>query len=94
MLLIVVEHFLTADGKYYFPEWIEQVHEKLKAFDGFLSIEIIQDVEVTSRDLLLMRFENMELLRQWSNSQVHADMLTMLRPYMMKRQKSQIFKSE
>ena len=92
MLLILVEHYLNQEGKNYFEEWINEVRIILGKYKGFQSIEKNEDIENTDRSLLLLKFENLELLRIWSSSQEHDKMIKLLKKYMIKKQKSQIFR--
>ncbi len=92
MLLILVEHYLDKSGKEYFDKWINEVRSILNKFEGFQSIEKLEDVEDKERNLLLLKFDNIELLRKWSNSEEHNDMIKRLNKYMLKKQKSQILR--
>ncbi len=92
MLLILVEHYLDKSGKEYFDKWINKVRIILNKFKGFQSIEKLEDVEDKERNLLLLKFENIELLREWSNSEEHNNMIRLLKNHMVKKQKSQILR--
>ncbi len=92
MLLILVEHYLDKSGKEYFDKWINEVRIILNKFKGFQSIEKLEDVEDKERSLLLLKFENIELLREWSNSEEHNNMIKLLEKHMIKKQKSQILR--
>lgn len=92
MLLILVEHYLDKSGKDYFEKWINEVGTVLSNFKGFQSIEKLEDVEDKERNLLLLKFENIELLREWSNSEEHEKVLGLLKHYTIKKQKSQILR--
>ncbi len=92
MLLILVEHYLDKSGKEYFDEWINEVRIILNKFKGFQSIEKLEDIEDKERNLLLLKFENIKLLRKWSNSEEHNNMIKRLKNHMIKKQKSQILR--
>ena len=92
MILVLVEHYLTEEAQYFFPEWISQVREALRDFEGFIALDQIKDLQDDSRSLLLLKFESIELLRVWSSSEIHDQMLEKLKPVMLKKQYSQIFK--
>jgi len=92
MILILVEHHLNKLGKEYFEEWTNEVRIILQKFEGFQSLNMIEDIENTNRDILLLKFENIELLRIWSKSHEHNQMIEQLTKFMTKKQKSQVLK--
>jgi antibiotic biosynthesis monooxygenase (ABM) superfamily enzyme len=93
MVYVFVEHFLNDQGYQYFTNWVSQVADELSYFQGFLSIEILRDVKNPQRNLLLLKFDQLENLRSWSKSKKHQNCLSQLKPYMVKKQWSQIFES-
>ncbi len=92
MLLVLVEHFLDKSGKEYFDKWINEVRIILNNFKGFQSIERLEDVEDKDRNLLLLKFENLKLLKEWSNSEEHDNMIRLLKNHMVKKQKVHILR--
>ena len=78
MVIVLVEHFLSEEGQRYFPEWIEEIAEVLRGFEGFISIRQLTDVENPERCHLLLRFESLDLLRAWADSEEHDQMIERL----------------
>lgn len=93
MVIVFVEHFLNEEGQRYFPTWIEEIAEVLRDFEGFLSIRQLTDVEDPERCHLLLRFESVELLRAWADSDAHDRMIDRLAPYQKRKQTSEIFRA-
>lgn len=91
MILVIVEHFLTEDGKIFFPEWLKLAENELIQYQGFIKIQKIDDVENDQRSLILLQFDKLENLKNWSKSEIHDNCLEQLKPYMIQKQKSQIF---
>lgn len=91
MIIVIVEHFLDKDGHSYFPEWVQGVELVLKRWPGFIDIQVLQNVERLEANCLLLRFENLELLRKWAVSEDHQSILDQLAPYREKKQQSQLF---
>lgn len=79
----------------YFPTWIEQIAGVLQEFEGFMSIQPLVEIDHPERCmlLLLLRFERLDLVRQWPASPEHDDMIDHLTPYPERKQESQIFEA-
>ncbi len=92
MLFVLIEHYLDKSGKEYFDKWLNEVRIVLTKFNGFQFLEKVEDVEDKERDLLLLKFENLELLRKWANSEEHNNMIKLLENHMLKKQTSQIIR--
>ena len=93
MIIVVVEHFLNEDGQQYFPTWIDEIAEVLRDVDGFISIRQLTDIDHPERCSLLLRFESMDLLREWADSDEHDRMIERLAPYRKRKQTSQLFRA-
>ncbi len=89
-VLIIVEHFLSSEGRSYFDEWLEEVYKTLQKFEGYRSIRRIYDTGNNERTLLHLRFSELDLLRSWSSSEEHDEMLDSIRPDQLEKQKSQV----
>ena len=91
MIGVLVEHFLDPEGKALFSQWIQRIKLPLSQFEGYVDIQELRDVEHEGRSLLYLRFHSLEELRNWAKSEAHELALAELKPYMEKKQKSQIF---
>ena len=92
MIIVLVEHYLTDEGRKEFPEWIDRVRVIVKEFEGYISLKHLIDVQNEARSLLELRFESLELLRKWSKSEAHDKAILELLEVRVKKQYSQIFK--
>ena len=91
MVIVIVEHFLTAEGRGYFSRWLNNTATILKNFTGFVSIDSVEKVD-THGTFLLLKFNSLENLRTWSGSEEHSQALNRLSRYQIKKQISQIYK--
>lgn len=91
MIVVVVEHFLNEDGHSYFSTWVQGVELVLQRWPGFIDIQVLQNLERLESNCLLLRFETLELLRNWAASEDHRFILDQLAPYREKKQHSQLF---
>lgn len=90
MVIVLVEHFLNAAGKTYFPSWIKETKALLQHYQGFISLDELKLLN-EERSHLLLRFQSLELLRIWSKSDDHNRMIEKIGPYRLQKQQSQIF---
>ncbi len=91
MVTVVVKHYLTSEGRRYFPSWIEEGKHVLDSFEGFRSIIQVEELQAGHTTCLLMTFDSMEELKTWSSSTAHDQLMDKLRPFMKRDQQSRIF---
>ena len=91
MILVYVQHFLNDEGQRYFPLWVAETADTLRAFGGFISIKQLEHVEEPEGCYLALEFTSLDLLRVWSKSEEHDALIAKLRPYRYQRQRSQVF---
>jgi antibiotic biosynthesis monooxygenase (ABM) superfamily enzyme len=92
MVLVHVQHFLDADGRQYFSEWVDEVREELRSFRGFRSLREIERVEAPDEMHLLLSFGAEPQLRRWAKSDAHDRLLARLEPYLRRVQDSTILR--
>lgn len=92
MIVVHIEHFLNEEGRHYFEEWVAEVTQTLRNFEGFISISILEKIAPKNESHLLLTFENETLLKKWANSREHDDLIHKLKPYQNRKQVSDIFK--
>jgi len=80
------------EGRSQFDNWLQEVALELQNFNGFISIRRIKPIEADEECHLLLKFESLKFLRQWSNSSAHDQMISRLAPYRQKPQRSRIFR--
>ena len=83
--------FLNAAGRTYFPLWMQQIETVLSDFEGFISINLLKDIENEGRTLLFLNFASLDALHGWTNSDSHAQELAKLEKFMIRKQESRTF---
>ncbi|PPK87434.1 hypothetical protein CLV84_0375 [Neolewinella xylanilytica] len=78
MLTVFSEHYLTPDGRLYFPTWTAELHRSLAKFDGFSKLEAVEDLERPERQLLWITFHDMESMLRWSSSCDHRRVMGLM----------------
>jgi antibiotic biosynthesis monooxygenase (ABM) superfamily enzyme len=91
MIMVHVEHYLNEAGRDYFPHWVKNAATILPRFNGYISIRQIVLIADTNTCHVLLEFGALDLLREWSSSQEHQDLITLLVPYQLQKWRSQIF---
>lgn len=93
MIVVHVEHFLDSAGQAYFPIWLAEAASVLGGFEGFVNIRPLTDIHNEQGCHLLLQFESLPLLRHWSASDAHEELINLLAPYRHKIQQSMIFEA-
>ncbi|WP_138431625.1 antibiotic biosynthesis monooxygenase family protein [Fodinibius saliphilus] len=91
MIIVHIKHFLNQQGEEYFGKWVSEVADILSDFKGFISLEIIEEIDEASESQLLLRFEDEPLLRKWADSPEHDALVSKLFPYQLKPYSSQTY---
>ena len=73
MIVVHVQHYLNKEGSDYFPEWLGSVANTIQIFEGFVTISQLTDVENKEACHLLLTFDSLPQLRNWSKSQEHNE---------------------
>ena len=89
-MIVFVEHYLTPEGRAYFPNWIEAVRDAVSSFPGYHSLTEMVDVERPDRCLLLLNFNTLQDLRKWGGSEAHSIVLARIQPFQTRKQFSQL----
>lgn len=91
MVTVLVKHYLTSEGRRYFPSWIDEGKEVLDDFDGFHAIRQVEEVRSGHETCLIMNFKSLEQLNTWSSSRAHHELMKKLNPFMKRGPQSRIF---
>ncbi len=91
MITVIVEHFLCAEGQKYIPQWIKETDELLRTYGGYISTVQLKDINQPERTVLLLKFENLDLLKVWGSSTDHEKSIDKLKSFSKKVLHSQIF---
>jgi hypothetical protein len=94
MVIAHVHHFLNQAGQQYFPRWLQITADRLRRFEGFISIRQIVDVEHPGDSHLLLEFESLSLLRRWASSPAHDELIALLDPFRTGPLESTVFEAK
>jgi hypothetical protein len=86
MVIAHVHHQLNEPGQQYFPDWLQIAADKLRQFEGFISIRQLIDVEHP--------LECLPLLRRWASSPLHDDLIALLEPFRTGPLQSTVFEAK
>jgi hypothetical protein len=84
MLLKYIQHFVSPEGRAFFPEWFASTTDKLKHIKGFVTAHYVFDSIDSSTIHFFMYFEDAEALARWTASDTHVSVLKRLSPYWIK----------
>ncbi len=73
-MIAVIFEFTPAEGR--FPDYkslAEGLHDEVKSFDGFLSIERFQSISDPGKFVSLSFWRDEEAVRKWRNVQKHRE---------------------
>lgn len=92
MIMVLIEHFLTTEGRAYLAHWVDELCPILEEFEGFRSVQQLQLIHTNpNRAHLALKFQTLEQLKTWARSEEHQQHLEKLAPYMLQKPHSQIF---
>jgi len=91
MIMVLVKHFLNEEGRAIFPDWVRETREVLKKYPGFVSLQRIQPLNQPEECYMLLSFESMKDLKNWSASDEHKEIMNRLKPYRTQPPLPQIF---
>ncbi len=78
-----ITHYLTEDGKRFFPVWLQRLRRAANETPGFDRIMQVREREHQRATHLILRFENQEGLLNWQHNGAHYDLLSELSPYLL-----------
>ncbi len=71
MMLVIVEFRLQPDAEEMFERTLEEMHERIRRYDGFLGEEACQAMSDASKFVSLFRFTDRNAVEAWRNDEVH-----------------------
>ena len=86
MLNIKATYFLNNAGKLFFPNWFNKVILFTSQQDGFLSIAC--DRDDFENPVIILEFENLEKLNNWSNCEQHEELVSEIEKYYIQPQQT------
>ena len=85
MILIHGQHFLTDEGRSYFPIFIKNIEIAMKEYNkGFISIRQIKKVNESDETHFLLEYESFELLKEFSKTTAHDNIQSTLKKFQLK----------
>ncbi len=84
MILVCIEHFLSAEGRHYFPRWLQHVAKILRKQPGFQGIRRLKEVQGGEECIWLLEFSDLTQLECWLNSEAYAEAISLLESYTLK----------
>ncbi len=67
------------DKTEHYEQWLSGIHGDMRLFDGFQSVDIVRPASQANPEyMVLLKFENSELLRSWRNSENARQWLSQL----------------
>ncbi|MEM9326430.1 MAG: antibiotic biosynthesis monooxygenase [Bacteroidota bacterium] len=90
MITVFAEHFLNDAGQGYFADWVRDMEQELRFFDGFVMIEHMRDLKDPRRSLYFLQFESVEYLKQWTQSRLMIGFHRKIQDYELKDHHTQV----
>ncbi len=79
-----ITHYLTEDGKQFFPQWLEHLRVAASDTPGFDGISLGREQDDEQSLHLILRFKDKQGLLNWQHNGAHYDLLSQLSPYLLK----------
>jgi len=86
MVMMLVEHFFTEDGRARFPTWVREIGEVASRFPGFVDIRQMTRVDAPERCFFMLGFASPQHAQGWMDSQERHELLDRMAPYRLKEQ--------
>jgi antibiotic biosynthesis monooxygenase (ABM) superfamily enzyme len=86
MIVLLVEHFFTEEGKARFPVWVREIGEVASRFPGFVDIRQMTRLDAPERSFFMLSFAAPEDVRGWIDSAERQELLVRMAPYRLKEQ--------
>lgn len=86
MIVLLVEHFFTEEGKARFPTWVREIGEVASGFPGFVDIRQMTRLDAPERSFFMLSFDTPEHVRRWIDSPERQELLARMGRYRLKEQ--------
>ena len=76
MIVLLVEHFFTEEGKARFPAWVREIGAVASGFPGFIDIRQMTRLDAPDRSFFMLSFDMPEHVRGFDDvkERQHAEM--------------------
>jgi antibiotic biosynthesis monooxygenase (ABM) superfamily enzyme len=86
MIMLLVEHFFTPEGREQFPAWVRAIGEAASRFPGFSDIRQMTRRDEPERCFFLLAFDAPAHAQAWVASPERQELLDRMAPYRLKPQ--------
>jgi antibiotic biosynthesis monooxygenase (ABM) superfamily enzyme len=86
MIVLLVEHFFTPEGRERFPSWIREIGRVASRFPGFVDIRQMTRIDEPERCFFELSFEGLDNAKAWIDCPERQDLLALMDPYRLKPQ--------
>jgi len=86
MLMLLVEHFFSEEGRAQFPTWVREIGDVASRFPGFVDIRQMTRVDAPERCFFMLVFSSPEYAQGWVASPQRLELLERMGPYRIKEQ--------
>jgi antibiotic biosynthesis monooxygenase (ABM) superfamily enzyme len=91
MVYVIEEYHLNDEGREYFDDWIMETLRVIPNFEGYHTLQQVEDINQPGRKLLMKIFDTISNFHTWDNSHEHQEVLGKLRPYMTQDRDSTVY---
>ncbi|HEX3721226.1 MAG TPA: hypothetical protein VHV31_00450 [Nitrolancea sp.] len=84
MIVALVEHFFSEEGRKRFPEWIQVIGDAASRFSGFVDIRQMTNIDDPDRTFFLLSFDSPAQMKSWVDSDERAELLKEQAPFRLK----------
>ena len=93
MIIKHAQHFLTAEGKKFFKEWVKTLQAIAKKYSGFDAVWPMYAGEQSDEIHLLMVFADEMAYQKWVSGEEHTRVLDELAGYRLKQWQAKTYVS-
>ena len=86
MLVLLVEHFFTEDGRERFPAWVHEIGVAASRFPGFVDIRQLTRPDAPERSFFALSFAAPGDAQRWVDSPERRELLALMAPYRLQEQ--------
>ena len=89
-----IKHYLTAEGKKFFPSWLQRLQQARHEVSGFSDILLGKERGDEEATHLVLLFQDQRALDQWIDNATHRELLPALQSYLYRPSEIQTFEFE
>lgn len=88
---VVITHHILADKHLEYEEWLEEIGSMCRSAVGFVNWQIIRPIPtLTTSYTIIIRFDTIENIKNWMESQDRKRLIDKIRPLLFKEDSYQI----